>query len=68
MAPTWASSMIGNYRSLFKKTYSRDTTCTDDEIWDICNSVYDDRDHTIEDQQRVIAMKDKEDEKGEKKE
>lgn len=60
MAPVWAQSMIGNYRSMFKERFGNDSTLNDDEIWDICNTVFDDTDIALQDQYRVEAMMDME--------
>lgn len=58
--PVWASSMVSNFRRMFKEKYERDTTLSDDQIFTICEEVFDDSDPTNGDKMRVDAMFDME--------
>lgn len=59
--PSWASSMVRNYKNFFKETYGRDTTLTDEEVFTITNEVFDDSDNKLQNAARVEAMFERED-------
>ena len=57
MAPVWATSMIRNYHQMYKEKYGEVSTLSDDEIWNICETVFDDTDKAKEDLARVETMR-----------
>lgn len=57
-APVWAKSMISNYRRMYKDKYGIEAHGTDDEIWQICEAVFDDSDTVAQDNARVEAIHD----------
>lgn len=56
--PTWALSMVRNYRDAFKAEYGREPNLTNEQIFEITNTIFDDESKTIEDAARVEAMHD----------
>lgn len=60
MTPSWANSMILNYRSMFKKKYGYDSPINDDEVYRICNEIYVDDSTAAQDLARVEVMKERE--------
>lgn len=58
--PSYARSMLINYRAMFKTRYNTDCRLEDQTIWDILNHVYDDTSTEAQDNARVEEMKDQE--------
>ena len=54
--PAWASSMTRNYKSMFKEKYGRETTLSDEAVFDICETVHDDDSSEAQDTARVEVM------------
>lgn len=54
--PIWASSMVRNYKDQFKGRYGRETILSNDMIFNITQTVFDDDDNEAEDIARVEAM------------
>jgi hypothetical protein len=63
MIPSWANSKISNLRAAFKVKYGLDSTLTDEEIYHIMWTVFDDENTSREAELRVEALKEKEEEK-----
>lgn len=55
--PSWASAMIQNYQDAYRKRFGMSTKCTPEQIWDICNTVFDDESSEMQDQARIDAMR-----------
>lgn len=55
--PVWATSMVGNYRRMYREHYGTHSGATDAQIWGICNTVYDDNSIEEEDKARVESMR-----------
>jgi hypothetical protein len=62
MIPDWANSKISNLRVAFKVKYGTDSTLTDEEIYHIMWSVFHDENNSRQNELRVEAMKEKEEE------
>lgn len=58
--PSWATSMVGNYRDMFKQKHGRDCTLTDSQVYGITNDVHDDSSNSARDEARVEAMQEME--------
>lgn len=54
--PTWAVSMVSNYKRMFKDKYGRETTLSDDVIFSVTESIFDDEDNRVQDEARVEEM------------
>ena len=52
--PFYAGSMIRNYRAMFLSSQQREFRGSDEQIWEICNTVYDD--DGFQDEARVLEM------------
>lgn len=58
--PAWATSVILNYKEMFKKKYARQTKLSDEQVFYIFNTIFNDYGSSLEDQERVEAMIDME--------
>lgn len=58
--PTWAKSMVANFRAMYIKKYGSATTLSDDSIFDVCETVHDDEDPSNGDVMRVEVMRERE--------
>jgi hypothetical protein len=63
MIPSWGNSKISNLRAAFKVKYGLDSTLTDEEIYHIMWTVFDDENTSRQAELRVEALKEKEEEK-----
>lgn len=54
--PIWASSMVRNYKDQFKGRYGRETTLSNDQVFHITETVFDDSSGDMEDEARVEVM------------
>lgn len=54
--PPWGRGVCMNYRQQFKAKFGRETTLTEQDIWDIFNSVFDDNSNAKQDELRVEEM------------
>jgi hypothetical protein len=61
MVPHWGKNAVLNYRAMFKDKYGREYKGTDEKIWEIFNSVFNDGDNKQQDTDRVLKMRDSED-------
>lgn len=55
-------SVVYNYRAMYKEKFGRESFLSDQEIWDIFNSVFDDSDNKRQDEERVQVMREMEEE------
>jgi hypothetical protein len=54
--PVWARSMVANFRAMFIQKHGKPSTLSDDDIFDICETVHDDNDPPNADVMRVEEM------------
>lgn len=54
--PVWATSMVLNYRAMYKSQFKKDSLLTNDEIFTIIESIHDDTDRHNEEKERVLEM------------
>lgn len=58
--PPYAGSVIQNYRRMFREKYGRETRVSDEIIWNIFNTVFDDEDTKAQDKARLETMRERE--------
>lgn len=54
--PIWAGSMVQNYKNQYKGRYGRETTLSNDAVFHVTETVFDDSSGDMEDEARVEAM------------
>lgn len=54
--PSYATSMVSNYKRMYQEKYGCMCTLSDEVVWDICNTIFDDSSSTLQDEARVDVM------------
>ena len=58
--PSWATSMVANYKRMFEVRFKRATKLSNEQVYDICETIWNDESSEQQDKDRVTVMLERE--------